>query len=377
MSDMPTPTEPVKRVCYADDLTVWATGVNIPDMEDSLNSYLEEITAYLKDNSLLISAPKSSITLFTPDQHQAKTNPRILIEDSRLPLVQCPKILRVHMDTSLSFNEHSSHVAERVSSRNNILKALAATFWGQQEETLLMTYKAVERSIINYVAPIWSTNLHDTNYINIQYTQNEALRISTGCQKMCSVDHLHAEANILEVKEHSELLSTQYMARCLKLENVNFSITTRASLKRMMKATLFTRHRSAVEPQMIAKDRKTTLQAIHNTPVNQAVTSLGRNVVLDDRPPAINISEKELTRKERTTLAQPRSGHCRLLGSCKSRISKDVSLNVCADCGKTPDDVKHLFNCPAHPTTMTPSDLWNRPVDAIRELNYLEAGILD
>ena len=46
---MPTPTEPVKRVCYADDLSAWATGVNIPDMEDSLNSCLEEITAYLKE----------------------------------------------------------------------------------------------------------------------------------------------------------------------------------------------------------------------------------------------------------------------------------------------------------------------------------------
>ena len=114
IADMPTPTEPVKRICYADDLTVWATGVNIPDMEDSLNSYLEEITAYLKDNSLLISAPKSSVTLFTPDTHQAKTHPRILIEDSRLPLVQCPNILGVHMDTSLSFNKHSSHVAESI-----------------------------------------------------------------------------------------------------------------------------------------------------------------------------------------------------------------------------------------------------------------------
>ena len=66
---MPMPTEPVNRVCYADDLTVWATGVKIPDMEDSLNSYIEEITAYLKDNSLLISAPKSSVTLSTPDTH--------------------------------------------------------------------------------------------------------------------------------------------------------------------------------------------------------------------------------------------------------------------------------------------------------------------
>ena len=99
--------------------------------------------------------------------------------------------------------------------------------------------------------------------------------------------------------------------------------------------------------------------------------------MLDDRAPVINISEKKLTRKERTTLAQLRSGHCRLLGSYKSRISNDVSLDVFADCGKTQHDVKHLFNCTAHPTTMTPSDLWNRSVDAIQELNFIEAGILD
>ena len=167
-----------------------------------------------------------------------------------------------------------------------------------------MTYKAVGRSIINYDVPVWNTNQRDTNYRNIQYTQNEALRISTGCHKMSSVDHLHAEANMLKVKEHSELLSAQYLSRCLEPENVNFSITTREPPKRMLKETLFTRHRSAVEPLVIAKDRKTTLQAIHTMAVDQAVTSLERNVVLDYRPPAINISEKELTWKERTTLAQ-------------------------------------------------------------------------
>ena len=90
------------------------------------------------------------------------------------------------MDTSLSFNKRSSHVAERVSGRNNIRKDLAGSSWGQQKETLLMTYKAVGRSIINYR--------------NIHYTQNEALRISTRCHKMPSVDHLHAEANMLKVK---------------------------------------------------------------------------------------------------------------------------------------------------------------------------------
>ena len=42
-------------------------------------------------------------------------------------LVKCPRILVVYLDPSLSFNKHSHYVAERVSSRNNIVKALAGT----------------------------------------------------------------------------------------------------------------------------------------------------------------------------------------------------------------------------------------------------------
>ena len=118
-----------------------------------------------------------------------------------------------------SFNKHSGYVVER----NNILKALPGTSWGQQKETLLMTYKGVGRSIINY-APVWSTNIR---YRNIQYTQNKALRIATGCHKMSSVDHLHVEAKMRKVREHSELLSAEYLARCLEPGNVCHSITTR------------------------------------------------------------------------------------------------------------------------------------------------------
>ena len=82
---MPIPTDPVKRVCYADDLTVWASGVNTPDLEVSINNYLEEIAAYLRDSSLLIYAQKFSVTLLTPNTHQAKIHPSIFIENSHLP----------------------------------------------------------------------------------------------------------------------------------------------------------------------------------------------------------------------------------------------------------------------------------------------------
>ena len=106
-------------------------------------------------------------------------------------------------------------VANRVTKRNNGLKALAGTNWGQQKETLLLTYKALERSIVNYAALVWSTNASDTSFGKIQRTQNEALRIITGSHKMSSIDHLHSETKILLVEDHLNLLSAQYLIHCL------------------------------------------------------------------------------------------------------------------------------------------------------------------
>ena len=179
---------------------------------------------------------------------------------------------------------------------------------------------------------------------------------------------------MLTVGEHSELLSAQYLARCLEPGNVCYSITTRETPKRRMKETQFARHRNTVEQVMLADNRNATIQAIHTEAVNKAVKDPKKNIVLDDLPHPINHSEKDLTRKERATLAQLRSGYCKLLGSYKSRLMKDASLNVCADCVKTPHDVKHLFACLANPMTLISSDLWSKPVDSIREFSYLEAG---
>ena len=79
------------------------------------------------------------------------------------------------------------------------------------------------------------------------------------------------------------------------------SITTRATPKTQMKEALYTRHQNTVEPMMVEKDRKATLQALHTDAVNKAVKIHERNVVLTSRPLPISNSEKDLARKERST----------------------------------------------------------------------------
>ena len=170
--------------------------------------------------ALLISAPKSTVILFTPDPKQANTHPKIKISDAELPLVRNPKLLVVYLDTFFSFNAHCVQVANRVSKINNVLKALSGTNWGQQKETLLLTYKALGRSIAHFAAPVWSTNASDTSLGKIQHTQHEALRIIIGSHKMSSIDHLHSETKMLLVDVYLNLISAQYLIHCLDTENV-------------------------------------------------------------------------------------------------------------------------------------------------------------
>ena len=83
---------------------------------------------------------------------------------------------------SISFRKHCNNVSDRIDKRNNMLKALAGSSWGHDKEILLMTYNALGKSIANYAAPVWSTNVSDSSFKKIQTAQNAALRTATGAQ---------------------------------------------------------------------------------------------------------------------------------------------------------------------------------------------------
>jgi hypothetical protein len=46
-------------------------------------------------------------------------------------------------------------------------------------------------------------------------------------------------------------------------------------------------------------------------------------------------------------------------------------VNESSLCAGTPHDTNHLFNCPAKPTTLTPIDLWENPMQATAFLDLI------
>ena len=130
-----------------------------------------------------------------------------------------------------------------------------------------------------------------------------------------------------------------------------------------------TKYGGVVEPflqggVMTADAYKPALKSIHDNAVKQVVDNWEVNPILGTLPPPVHKSESQLSRAQRSTLAQLRSGHCRLLESHKSRCNQATST-LCPECRFHRHTTSHLFHCPAAPTTLTVSSLWSHPVDAM------------
>ena len=101
------------------------------------------------------------------------------------------------------------------------------------------------------------------------------------------------------------------------------------------------------------------LKDIHTKFVRSTINSLDVNPILGAAPPPIVPSEKRLSRIERTTLAQLRSGDCQPLNNYLLRDGRSTSA-LCPECLYRRHTVNHLFECDARPR-LSSCDLWNNP----------------
>ena len=360
------PLSPQLTSSYADDFTNSFSSPHIPTASDALSTHASQVCQWADERDLSISAPKSTVTLFTSDTHQSHSHPAVLLRNTPLPLERKPRILGVTFDTHFTFTPHINTIIQRTTPRLNIMRALAGTTWGQSKETLLITFKSLIKSIFTYACPIWFPITRDSSSINkLQVVQNAALRIATGCVRMTEIGHLHAEAAVLPVREHLSLLSSQFLARCLVPSHPSHTIVTAPSGPRRIKHTLQSRFLPAVAPHLtngtLTPDTyKDTIKTLHTSAVTSAISSRRFNRVLASPDPTVSEEEKTLPRAYRTTLAQLRSGFSPALNTYLHRINKSPD-DLCPSCRGAPHTTSHLFTCGSHPTSLTVRDLWDRP----------------
>ena len=163
------------------------------------------------------------VTLLQPKRHREWQN------YTRDKISQDPwRQVGQHDDLRSPQQEHQ----RKTEKRHNVLKQIAGSDWGCTKETLLVRYKAIGRSVLNYAAPIWTPTLIHTNWNILQTKQNAALRTVTGNLKLAPIEHLHRETKMLPVKKRKELLSKQFLLGSYLPSRSDHNIVTELEGKR-------------------------------------------------------------------------------------------------------------------------------------------------
>ena len=118
-----------------------------------------------------------------------------------------PTVMGLTLYPKLTYSTHIHNISVQAHKPLQIIKALTATGWGKQE-TLMATYKAVMRPVLEYAFSIWAPLASSTSINKLQVMRNAALRTATGCTQ--DIQHLHDETLILPIHEHLQLQASQY-----------------------------------------------------------------------------------------------------------------------------------------------------------------------
>ena len=147
-------------MAYAYDITITSTHTSTSVAKKYIQPYLHNVFAWTKQNNLLLNPDKTTCTLFTPDPAEYTSNLDPKIHNNALPMATHPKVLGLTLDPKLTYNTHIHNISVHAHKPLQIIKALTATGWGKQKDTLMAS----------------STSIH-----KLKVMQNAALRTATGC----------------------------------------------------------------------------------------------------------------------------------------------------------------------------------------------------
>ena len=123
----------------------------------------------------------------------------------------------------LSWTGHIKSLIERCLPRVNILRAVSNHHWGADRVTLLLLYRSLIRSVMDY-GSIFYMSASKTNIDKLNKIQNICLRTALGARKTSPILSLEAESNVAPLHIHRTNILIKYYFRICELPR-NLPIT--------------------------------------------------------------------------------------------------------------------------------------------------------
>ena len=123
---------------------------------------------------------------------RAQKPPIVRIGNTFLPVEESTKFLGLWWDSHLSFKKHISVLKTQCKEALNLIRVVAHLKLGGDRDTLLMLYRAIVRSKIDYGCIVYGT-ASNTNLRQLDSIHNSGLRLALGAFCTSPVSSLYTK----------------------------------------------------------------------------------------------------------------------------------------------------------------------------------------
>jgi len=197
----------VKSIQYADDFTVWISWVTLAGAYIIMNEALKNIHKFLSNRKLELSTTKTVIMVF--NSKRSDVMPVCRIQGETLPVVKNTKMLGMTIDDKLDWKAHIEGLVLNQKRALNILRVLCGTDYGSDAKCLLMLYRSLVRSKLDYGSFLYSSAAKN-QLQRVDVVHNQGLRLCIGAMSSTPNEALYVEVNERPLAERRKQLALKY-----------------------------------------------------------------------------------------------------------------------------------------------------------------------
>jgi Reverse transcriptase (RNA-dependent DNA polymerase) len=184
-NDFPTIGDPsVNTSLYADDSAIWKTSNNLKYLFESMQNTLKTIVKWGKAWGFKINSSKTCSIVFTSRRIPVDLN--LKINKTPIRNVKETKFLAVYFDSKLTWQKHIDYIITKAKRHVNLLRMLKGKSWGASKKNMLLIYKSLIRSKLDYGAELLYT-ASKSQLKKLETLQYTCLKICTGALRSTSL----------------------------------------------------------------------------------------------------------------------------------------------------------------------------------------------
>lgn len=181
---------PVKARLYADDLIIYIRGRDKITLYTQIQSTITRLEKWSEETGFNF-APQKTKSIFFSKRNDILPD-TLHLDNIEIEYVKELMFLGMMVDDKMTWKSHIKHLKTKCQKSINIMRMLTRQNWGSDRSTLLMLYRSLIRSKLDYGAIVYASAKNNVLQ-QLAPIHNTALRIASGAYHTSPINSIYAE----------------------------------------------------------------------------------------------------------------------------------------------------------------------------------------